>query len=72
MVFFCRKRRICQPFSHARLNECVEMTNPMYLGDIDDTPAFIHDENKVKNTFDLFFYKKSNSKIIRNNNFEND
>lgn len=43
----CRKRRICQPFSHARLNECVEMTNPMY-SELDDTPAFIQtDETKV-------------------------
>lgn len=39
--FLYRKRRICQPFSHARLNECVEMTNPMYSGDLEDTPAFI-------------------------------
>lgn len=45
---YYRKRRICQPFSHARLNECVEMTNPMYSGDLDDTPAFIQtDETKV-------------------------
>lgn len=43
----CRKRRNSLPFSHSRLNECVEMTNPMYLGEIDDTPAFIHDESKV-------------------------
>lgn len=40
-ILIHRKRRICQPFSHARLNECVEMTNPMYSGDLDDTPAFI-------------------------------
>lgn len=42
-----RKRRISQPFAHARLNECVEMTNPMYLDEIDDTPSFVHDESKV-------------------------
>lgn len=42
-----RKRRICQPFSHARLNDCVEMTNPMYLGELDDAPAFVHDDSKV-------------------------
>lgn len=26
------------------------MTNPMYLGELDDTPAFIHDETKVMHT----------------------
>lgn len=53
---YSRKRRICQPFSHARLNECVEMTNPMYSGDLDDTPAFIQtDETKVSLNFSLYF-----------------
>lgn len=53
----CRKRRICQPFSHARLNECVEMTNPMYVGELDDTPAFIQtDETKVNYCRNLGFF----------------
>ncbi|XP_031616659.1 prolow-density lipoprotein receptor-related protein 1 isoform X3 [Contarinia nasturtii] len=44
--YILRKRRICQHFSHARLNECVEMTNPMYSGDLlDDTPAFIQTDD---------------------------
>lgn len=31
------------------------MTNPMYLGEIDDAPAFIHDdESKVIQRFQLF------------------
>lgn len=51
-MFISRKRRICQPFSHARLNECVEMTNPMYMGELDDTPAFIQtDDSKVCSVF---------------------
>lgn len=44
----CRKRRI-QPFSHARLNDCVEMTNPMYLGEADEAPSFVHEDDKVMN-----------------------
>lgn len=42
-----RKRRLGQPFSHARLTENVEITNPMYLGDVDDPPAFVHEEDKA-------------------------
>lgn len=34
-----------QPFSHARLTENVEITNPMYCGDADEPPAFIHENN---------------------------
>lgn len=37
------------PFSHARLQDNVEeITNPMYLGDLDDTPSFVHEDDKVK------------------------
>lgn len=36
------------PFSHARLQDNVEeITNPMYLGDLDDTPSFVHEDDKV-------------------------
>lgn len=44
-----RKHRITQPFSHARLTENVEimLTNPMYRGDADETPAFVHEDDKV-------------------------
>lgn len=46
-IYYLRKRRIGQPFSHARLTDNVEITNPMYLGDADDTPAFAaHDDDK--------------------------
>ncbi|XP_055692338.1 low-density lipoprotein receptor-related protein 1 [Lutzomyia longipalpis] len=41
-----RRRRIGQPFSHARLTENVEITNPMYLGDADDGPVFVQEEDK--------------------------
>uniref|UniRef100_A0A336MF06 CSON015005 protein n=1 Tax=Culicoides sonorensis TaxID=179676 RepID=A0A336MF06_CULSO len=44
-IFILRKRRMGQPFSHARLTENVEITNPMYCGDADEPPAFIHDNN---------------------------
>ena len=43
-MFSCRKRRILQPFSHAHLTDNVEITNPMYLGDVDDQPAFVREE----------------------------
>lgn len=56
----CRKRRICQPFSHARLNECVEMTNPMYVGELDDTPAFIQtNETKVNYRWNFQLFRPS-------------
>ncbi|XP_055372745.1 prolow-density lipoprotein receptor-related protein 1 [Condylostylus longicornis] len=45
-IVFLRKRRISQPFSHARLTDNVEITNPMYLGDADEVPSFVHDEDK--------------------------
>lgn len=47
LLYLFRKRRIGQPFSHARLNDCVEMTNPMYLGEADEVPAFVHEDDKV-------------------------
>lgn len=46
-----RKRRIGQPFSHARLTDNVEITNPMYLGEADEVPSFIHEEDKVRKVF---------------------
>lgn len=47
IMHFFRKRRIGQPFSHARLTDNVEITNPMYLGEADEVPSFIHEEDKV-------------------------
>lgn len=44
MLWF-RRRRL--PFHHARLGENVEITNPMYTGDVDDGPVFISDRDKV-------------------------
>lgn len=44
MLWF-RRRRL--PFHHARLGENVEITNPMYTGDVDDGPVFISDHDKV-------------------------
>lgn len=44
MMWF-RRRRL--PFHHARLGENVEITNPMYTGDVDDGPVFISDHDKV-------------------------
>lgn len=44
-ILLMRKRRIGQPFSHARLAENVEITNPMYLGDADDGPVFVQDHD---------------------------
>lgn len=42
------RRRIGQPFSHARLTDNVEITNPMYLGDADDAAAaFSHDDDGI-------------------------
>lgn len=43
MMWF-RRRRL--PFHHARLGENVEITNPMYTGDVDDGPVFISDHDK--------------------------
>ncbi|XP_037895975.1 low-density lipoprotein receptor-related protein 1B isoform X2 [Glossina fuscipes] len=47
-VYLIKKHRISQPFSHARLTDNVEimLTNPMYRGDADDTPAFVHEDDK--------------------------
>ncbi|XP_046809386.1 low-density lipoprotein receptor-related protein 1 [Lucilia cuprina] len=47
-LYFLKKHRISQPFSHARLTENVEimLTNPMYRGDADETPAFVHEDDK--------------------------
>lgn len=45
-ILFLKKRRMAQPFSHARLTDNVEITNPMYLADIDDPPAFVHEDDK--------------------------
>lgn len=42
-----RRRRTGQPFLHARLTDNVEITNPMYLGDADEGPAFVHEDDKV-------------------------
>lgn len=47
ILFIIRKRRIGQPFSHARLTDNVEITNPMYLGDGDEAPSFVHEQDKV-------------------------
>ncbi|XP_055528067.1 prolow-density lipoprotein receptor-related protein 1 [Wyeomyia smithii] len=47
-VFYgLRKRRGGQPFSHARLTENVEITNPMYLGDVEEVPSFVHEDDKA-------------------------
>ena len=43
MMWFKRRR---MPFHHARLGENVEITNPMYTGDVDDGPVFISDSDK--------------------------
>lgn len=45
-IYFVRKRR-GSSFAHARLNDNVEITNPMYLNDVDDAPAFVHEPDKV-------------------------
>lgn len=50
---------MAQPFSHARLTDNVEITNPMYLADIDDPPAFVHEDDKVGSP-DAFRYEGSN------------
>lgn len=59
------------PFSHARLQDNVEeITNPMYLGDLDDTPSFVHEDDKVR----LLVHnaKHSNNKnIVPQGNFAN-
>lgn len=53
-----------QPFSHARLTENVEITNPMYCGDADEPPAFIHENNdKVREV------RSINKTFIQTNNF---
>lgn len=46
-MLFRRKRRNGLPFSHARLTDNMEITNPIYQGDVDDTPVFVPDEDKV-------------------------
>ncbi|XP_058118715.1 prolow-density lipoprotein receptor-related protein 1 [Anopheles ziemanni] len=46
-LYGLKKRRTGQPFLHARLTDNVEITNPMYLGDADEGPAFVHDDDKV-------------------------
>lgn len=46
-ISFFSKRRLGQPFSHARLTDNVEITNPMYLGEVDEAPAFVHEDDKV-------------------------
>lgn len=45
--YFVRKHRRGSSFAHARLNDNVEITNPMYLNDVDDAPAFVHEPDKV-------------------------
>ncbi|XP_030387623.1 low-density lipoprotein receptor-related protein 1 [Scaptodrosophila lebanonensis] len=47
-VYFLKKHRIAQPFSHARLTDNVEimLTNPMYRGDADEAPPFVHEDDK--------------------------
>ncbi|XP_055918086.1 low-density lipoprotein receptor-related protein 1 isoform X3 [Eupeodes corollae] len=45
-IFFLKKRKISQPFSHARLTDNVEITNPMYRGDIDEAPAYVNEDDK--------------------------
>lgn len=52
-----------QPFSHARLTENVEITNPMYCGDADEPPAFIHENNdKVSDLIFRFHIKHMTNK----------
>ncbi|XP_058055099.1 prolow-density lipoprotein receptor-related protein 1 [Anopheles bellator] len=46
-LYGLKKRRTGQPFLHARLTDNVEITNPMYLGDADEGPAFVHEDDKV-------------------------
>lgn len=53
--YFARKHRRGSSFAHARLNDNVEITNPMYLNDVDDAPAFVHEPDKVTPFFFLFF-----------------
>ncbi|XP_023030772.1 low-density lipoprotein receptor-related protein 1 [Drosophila willistoni] len=47
-VYFLKKHRIAQPFSHARLTDNVEimLTNPMYRGDADEAPPFANEDDK--------------------------
>lgn len=49
-----RKRYVWSSFSHVRLTENVEITNPIYLGDIDDAPPFVPEGVKVKFRFQIF------------------
>lgn len=46
-LYGLKKRRNGQPFSHARLTENVEITNPMYLGDVEEVPSFVHEDDKA-------------------------
>lgn len=58
--YFARKHRRGSSFAHARLNDNVEITNPMYLNDVDDAPAFVHEPDKVTSLFFFFFFKLLN------------
>lgn len=54
-IYFLRKRRNLESFSHARLNDNVEITNPMYLGDLDDAPGFnAMEQDKVRTVIILW------------------
>lgn len=44
-IFVFRKRRSDPAFMHSRLRDNVEITNPMYLADIDDVPAFVYESS---------------------------
>lgn len=46
-LYGLKKRRGGLPFSHARLTENVEITNPMYLGDVEEVPSFVHEDDKA-------------------------
>ncbi|XP_002138212.3 prolow-density lipoprotein receptor-related protein 1 isoform X1 [Drosophila pseudoobscura] len=47
-IYFLKKHRIAQPFSHARLTDNVEimLTNAMYRGDADEPPTFSTEDDK--------------------------
>ncbi|XP_034653858.1 prolow-density lipoprotein receptor-related protein 1 isoform X1 [Drosophila subobscura] len=47
-IYFLKKHRIAQPFSHARLTDNVEimLTNAMYRGDADEAPTFSTEDDK--------------------------
>ncbi|XP_043066692.1 low-density lipoprotein receptor-related protein 1 isoform X1 [Drosophila bipectinata] len=52
-VYFLKKHRIAQPFSHARLTDNVEimLTNAMYRGDADEAPTFASEDDKVRGNY---------------------